>query len=147
MKTYFLQLLGMAFATCPLFSQNALQLNESSGQDFIMVSAVTTKNTDEQLLMEARSAYNASEVVKSDENETVEADALFVYPNPSKGVIQLKLTGKITVYVYTLSGQFLRKASMPPGEKILDLTGLGTGVFHIMAKSDEDYFSGKLIIQ
>lgn len=147
MKRYFFQILGLAFAISPMFGQQTILLNDIREQDFILVSVATRKNTDERLLMEARSAHYSNELAGAIADEPVEADALFVYPNPSKGVVQLKLQGKITVYVYTLSGQFLQKNSMTPGEKILDLSSLGSGVYHIMAKSDDDYFSGKLIIQ
>ena len=147
MKNYFLQILSLAFAVCPMFSQQLLQLNDSSTQEDILLTAAAGKTTDESLLIEARKAYSLKVAVSTKEDEPVEADASFVYPNPTNGVIQLKLTGKITVYVYTLSGQFLRKDSMPPGEKMLDLSALGSGAYHIMAKSDDDYYSGNLIIQ
>src|SRR5688572_28082510 len=108
MKTFFLQIISLACALCPMFSQQTIQLNDSSEQEDILVTAVAAKNTDESLLIEARKAHDIKAPVNSKENEAVEADASFVYPNPSTGIIQLRLTGKITVYVYTLSGQFLR---------------------------------------
>lgn len=146
MKRYFLQILGLAFLTSSMFSQNTIQSNDPSGTDLIIVSPGDEKNTDEKLLMEARNAIYNKEVISNEAIEPVEADAFFVYPNPSNGVVQLKLTGKISVYVYTLSGQFVQKNYMAPKEKILDLSALPAGAYHIMAKSDDDYFSGKLII-
>ena len=146
MKRYFLQIIGLAFVISSMFGQNAIQTNDSSGKDLITVSPNAGKNTDEKLLIEARNAIYNKEVISAEANEPVEADALFVHPNPSNGVVKLMLTGKISVYVYTLTGQFVQKNYMAPREKILDLSALPPGVYHIMAKSDDDYFSGKLII-
>lgn len=145
MKRYFLQILGLAFLTSSMFGQNAFPTNDVSGIDLNMVSPVAEKYTDEKLLMESRNAVY-TEPVNAEANEPVEADALFLHPNPSNGVVRLKLTGKVSVYVYTLSGQFVQKHYMAPKEKILDLSTLPAGAYHIMAKSDDDYFSGKLII-
>lgn len=145
MKSFF-QILVLAFATSPMFGQNAIQSNDSSGKDLITESPDVVINTDEELLMASRNAVYNREAVSAEANEPVEADALFVYPNPSKGVVKLKLTGKISVYVYTLAGQFVQKNYMAPKERILDLSALPAGAYHIMAKSDDDYFSGKLII-
>lgn len=147
MKRYFLQILGLALAISPIFGQSAVQSNNGNSEDLAIVSADAGRNTDAMWLMEARAVNYTNDVVGVEATEPMEADALFVYPNPSKGVVQLKLTGKISVYVYTLSGQFVQKNYMAPGEKILDLSTLPAGVYHIMAKSDDDYFSGKLIIQ
>jgi len=147
MKNYFLQIIGLAFAISPVFGQNTIQLNDRHDQDFIIESNEVEKNLDEKLLIEARSARYNKSAASAELNEPVEADALFVYPNPSSGVVLLKLTGKVTVYVYTLTGKFVQKKEMAPKEKILDLSALPQGAYHIMAKSDDDYFSGKLIIQ
>ena len=147
MKRYFLQILGLALAISPIFGQSAVQSNDGSDQDLAIVSVDAGRDTDATWLMDARSANYSNDMAAVETNEPIDADALFVYPNPSRGVIQLKLTGKISVYVYTLSGQFVQKNYMAPGEKILDLSALPSGVYHIMAKSDDDYFSGKLIIQ
>ena len=38
------------------------------------------------------------------------------------------------------------KLSLPHGEKTIDLSGLPAGMYQIRAKSDEDYFSGKLLV-
>lgn len=147
MKRYFLQLLVLAFVISPMFGQNALQSNDSSEQDLNMVTNDGAYYTDEKFLMQTRSAHYNKVKTSQEANENVEADALFVYPNPSKGFVKLKLSGKITIYIYTLSSQFVQKTCMPPGEKILDLSALPPGAYHIMALSDDDYFSGKLIIQ
>lgn len=144
MKRYFFQILVLAFLINPMFGQNAYQSNDVSAIQ--VVSPDTENNPDEKLLNESRETVYSKSAVSAEANEPVEADALFVHPNPSNGVVKLKLTGKISVYVYTLAGQFVQKNYMAPKEKILDLSALPAGTYHIMAKSDDDYFSGKLII-
>ena len=145
MKRYFLQILGVALALSPLVGQTDASTSDSNGEYLSITSAYS--NPDDRLLTEAKIANYNDVAVSMEADEPVDADAYFVYPNPTNGVVQLKLTGKISVYVYTLSGQFVQKSVMPPGEKILDLSSLPDGVYHVMAKSDEDYYSGKLVIQ
>lgn len=79
--------------------------------------------------------------------DPVVADALFMYPNPTSGMVQVKLFGKISIQIYTISGQLVKKYYMAPGEKFLDLSDLPGGMYQVRAKSDEDYYSGKLLIQ
>lgn len=74
-------------------------------------------------------------------------DAFFLYPNPTAGMVQVKLSGKLLVLVYTISGQLIRKFTLAHGDRVLDLTDLAPGIYQVRAKSDEDYFSGKLLIQ
>ena len=145
MKRFFLQILGIALAISPLVGQTDASTSDSNGEYLSIASAYS--NPDDRSLAEAKIANYNNVAISMEADEPVDADAYFVYPNPTNGVVQLKLTGKITVYVYTLSGQFVQKSVMPPGEKILDLSSLPDGVYHVMAKSDEDYYSGKLIIQ
>ena len=76
-----------------------------------------------------------------------EANALFFYPNPSSGVVQIKLAGDVTFYVYSLSGQLVQKYQMSNGEKILNLGHLPAGMYQVLAKSGEELFYGKLLLQ
>src|SRR5687767_4221940 len=145
MKHFIITILGLTLALSSIFGQSDDQSYTGNGEYLAIASAYS--NPDDRSLTEAKTANYNDVAVSMEADEPVDADAYFVYPNPTNGVVQLKLTGKITVYVYTLSAQFVQKSVMPPGEKILDLSSLPAGVYHVMAKSDEDYYSGKLIIQ
>lgn len=74
------------------------------------------------------------------------ADAFFMYPNPTSGVVQVKLSGKVSILIYTISGELIKKYTLAHGERVLDLNDLPAGIYQVRAKSDEDYFSGKLLI-
>ena len=74
-------------------------------------------------------------------------DALFMYPNPSAGVVHIKLAGDVTFYVYSLSGQLIQKFQMTGGEKILSLRHIPAGMYQVMAKSGEELFYGKILLQ
>ena len=108
-------------------------------------SYIYDNNVEEWIVNERTFFFYQDETTGTD--DPIVADATFLYPNPSPGVVQLKLTGKISVHIYTLEGKLMKNFYMPPGEKILDLSSFPAGVYQVMAKSDEDYFSGKLIIQ
>ena len=101
----------------------------------------------ETWVLEDKKFYYYTDLTATDDPDDIVADALFLYPNPTAGVVQIQLPGKVSVHVYTLSGQFVQKYSMAPGERILDLSFLPAGIYQVMALSDEDYFSGKLVIQ
>ena len=103
-------------------------------------------NAEAWILEEAR-YYFYNETVAVDPDAPGEVHALFIWPNPSTGIVQVKLPGKVSVQVYSLSGQLLKKFYLAPGERTLNLTALPAGLYQVRAKSDEDYFSGKLIIQ
>ena len=74
-------------------------------------------------------------------------DDFFMYPNPSTGIVQIKLAGDVTFYVYSLSGQLVQKYQMTGGEKKLNLSHLPAGLYQVMAKSGEELFYGKIIMQ
>jgi len=104
-------------------------------------------NNTESWLQESKKYFYYDQLSAVEDEEPVKADALFLYPNPSPGVVQIKLVGDISIYVYSLSGQLVQQFHMAPGEKMLDLSHLPPGIYQVRAKSDEDYFSGKLIMQ
>jgi hypothetical protein len=103
--------------------------------------------TTESWLLENRKFFYYDQLSAVEPEVPAKADALFLYPNPSSGVVQIKLVGQVSIYVYSLSGQLVQKFHMAPSEKMLDLSHLPAGMYQVMAKSDEDYFSGKLILQ
>jgi YD repeat-containing protein len=89
---------------------------------------------------------NAAEGLDETDDPVV-ADATFMYPNPTSGIVQVKLSGQISVLIYTISGQLIKKYALAHGERVIDLKDLPAGIYQVRAKSDEDYFSGKLLIQ
>jgi hypothetical protein len=98
-------------------------------------------------VLEDKKYYYYDGLSAVDPEDPIIADATFLWPNPTAGEVQVKLPGKVSVHVYTISGQFVKKYYLPPGDKMLDLSSLPAGIYQVMAKSDEEYFSGKLLIQ
>ena len=105
------------------------------------------ESNTETWLPESKKYFYYDQLSAVDPDEPVKADALFLYPNPSSGVVQVKLTGKVSIYVYALTGQLVQQFQLAPGQTILDLSHLAAGMYQVRAKSDEDYYSGKLLIQ
>jgi hypothetical protein len=82
------------------------------------------------------------------DSEAGNLEALFLKPNPAKGAVQLMLAGTANaVFVYTLAGQLVGQYTLPPGQKVLDLSSLPAGTYQVRARSDEEYYSGQLLIQ
>lgn len=97
-------------------------------------------------IINERTIYYYNDLTATDP-DPIKDQALFLYPNPTQGSVQIQLPGKVSVFVYTLTGQLIKSYYMAPGEKLLDLSAMPAGMYQVRAKSDEDYFSGKLIIQ
>jgi hypothetical protein len=84
----------------------------------------------------------------ADDSEANNLEALFLKPNPAKGMVQLLLGGTANaVFVYTLAGQLVGQYKLPPGQKVLDLSSLPAGTYQVRARSDEEYYSGQLCIR
>ncbi len=98
----------------------------------------------ESWILENKKYYYYDDLTSADPDPV--ADARFLLPNPTEGAVQIKLPGKVSVYIYSLSGQLLGKYNLGPGERMIDLSFLPAGLYQVRAKSDDDYFSGKLII-
>lgn len=92
--------------------------------------------------------YFYREVISSTPDEPVADQALFLWPNPSDGRVELQVSGRqVSVQVYSLAGQLLHRVQLPPGEKMIDLTRLPAGIYQVRARTEDDYFSGKLVIR
>ncbi len=100
----------------------------------------------EDWIINERTFYYYKDLTATDP-DPINDQALFLYPNPTQGSVQIQLPGKVSVFVYTLTGQLIKSYYMAPGEKLLDFSAMPAGMYQVRAKSDEDYFSGKLIIQ
>ena len=98
-------------------------------------------------VLENKKYYYYDGLSAVDPEDPIIADAVFLWPNPTSGEVQVKLPGKVSVHLYTISGQLVQKYYLAPGEKMIDLSSLPAGIYQVLAKSDEDYFSGKLLIQ
>jgi len=116
--------------------------------EYVEVESGFTYDSDlERWILEDKKYYYYDGLSAVEPEDPIIADAAFLWPNPTSGEVQVKLPGRVSVHVYTVSGQFVQKYYLAPGEKMLDLSSLPAGIYQVMAKSDEDYFSGKLLIQ
>ena len=103
-------------------------------------------NNAEAWIVEDKTFYYYNELVSGVDDEPVEK-ALFLYPNPTAGTVQVTLPGSSTLYVYTLSEQLVYKAQLQAGEKAIDLSRLPAGLYQVRALNGKEYYSGKLVIQ
>jgi hypothetical protein len=101
----------------------------------------------ESWLLESKKYFYYDQLSANEPDASAETNALFLYPNPSSSVVQIKLAGDVTIYVYSLSGQLIQKFNMAAGERILNLSHLPGGMYQVMAKSGEEFYYGKLILQ
>jgi len=151
MKKLIFPILSWAVSVAPLFSQQPATTGIETNATSFNYSNTELHDTIVNVVVIQDVALNLNPEVASsnevDQPEAAEADALFMFPNPTSGVVRVKLSGKVSVYIYSLTGQLIKRFYMSPGDKMLDLSDLPAGMYQVRAKSDDDYYSGKLLVQ
>jgi len=71
---------------------------------------------------------------------------LVLSPNPSMGEVRFQMDEEAEVRVYDAAGQMLQSRIVQPGEA-LNLYSLPAGIYHLTARSKEEFFVGKLVKQ
>jgi len=85
---------------------------------------------------------------------TPKTEHLFIYPNPSTGLINISLpagiTGKITLWVYDITGRVLLQkiySKLNASTLTLNLAGRPTGLYVIKLQSGKQSWFGKMMLQ
>lgn len=81
--------------------------------------------------------------------------SLFLMPNPTRGVVTMKLSGlgglETTVSVTTLQGKFIHREVISSGQtswsKLVDLTGYPSGIYLVQVRNQAGSIIGKLVIE
>lgn len=88
-------------------------------------------------------AYSLS-AISEDENE----NAVVVYPNPSKGKLQIKTTAKIsTLNIFNLLGETVYSSSAVPYGHIEVELAARPGIYFYQLTTEKGIYSGKIILQ
>lgn len=102
--------------------------------------------TDRWILMD-KTYYHYNELTAYEPVDPIEIGALDMWPNPSTGIVNVKMTNEASVDVYSFSGQLVGRYQIAGGEKTMNLAALPAGVYQVRAKSEGDYYAGKLVLQ
>ncbi|MFW5627650.1 MAG: T9SS type A sorting domain-containing protein [Candidatus Cloacimonadaceae bacterium] len=84
-------------------------------------------------------------------NDEIAPAAIFgVYPNPVNQGGMLKLEGEIfgetTVSIFNLRGQLVRKNMLRQNDRVLDISGLNSGIYFYQVNDGKSRASGKFIV-
>ena len=116
--------------------------------EYISIQSTSSyDNNLENWNLNEKKYYYYDNTTSNTPDEPVTDYALFMFPNPTEGNVQVRLPGKITVFVYTTFGQLVAKYALAPGDRSVGGHHLPGGIYQVRAKSDEEYYSGKLMIQ
>jgi hypothetical protein len=110
-------------------------------------SSLTYDNVSDVWILEDKTYYYYNETTAYEPVDPISIGALKMWPNPSTGIVNVKMTEEATVEVYSLSGQLVGQYQIDRGENVMNLTALPAGVYQVKAKSDGDYYAGKLVLQ
>jgi hypothetical protein len=78
----------------------------------------------------------------------VEVEPLFLYPNPSRGMVYLDLgVEKYDISIFNQMGQLLKTFSSATGMTQIDVTALPKGIYLVQGRSKEKIRTGKLILE
>lgn len=69
-----------------------------------------------------------------------------IYPNPSKGRINIEMAESGTIKIYAINGMFIRDFNLNEGTNSIDMD-LPTGVYIAKTQTQNKNFSNKLVIQ
>jgi hypothetical protein len=101
----------------------------------------------EQWILVERTHYHYNALTAYDPVDPIELGALDMWPNPSTGMVNVKMNGEASVEVYSFSGQLVGQYQIAGGENEINLTTLPAGVYQVRAKSQGDQYAGKLVLQ
>ena len=119
-----------------------------ASDDYVSVETnAVYDNSIENWIVVDKKFYYYSELVAVDPELPADVNELIMYPNPTSGLVQMKIESPMKVYVYTMNGQLVKSAQLETGEKTVDLSALPAGLYQLRATSQDDYYSGKLVKQ
>lgn len=119
-----------------------------TGENYMLLETnAVYDNSIESWIVTDKKFYYYSELVAVDPELPADVNELIMYPNPTFGMVQMKIESPMKVFVYTMNGQLVKSASLEAGEKTVDLTTLPAGLYQLRATSLDEYYSGKLVKQ
>jgi hypothetical protein len=75
-------------------------------------------------------------------------NAIEIYPNPTKNLINLEVhtTEGVSIYVYSIQGEEILSMNHVKGKKQIDLSSLSAGMYILQAKNSEGQIHKKIIL-
>jgi hypothetical protein len=104
-------------------------------------------NNLEDWVLEEKKYYYYNELTAIDPLDPFDAEALYMWPNPSSGIVNIKLDNEMTVDIYALSGQLIGSYQLTTEVNTINLTALPAGIYEVRAKSEDAYYAGRLVLQ
>ncbi len=147
-------ILGLVLSvTAESYSQDYLMnfsgKGASTGIDSILVENITQ---DKSLVLYGGDQLRLKAVVT---NINIRSDAkkrtLWIYPNPVKEFCSIEFdavtNGNATIEITDLSGRLIahKENYLTNGRQTFHINGLGSGVFYIVVKTNNNFYTGKII--
>jgi hypothetical protein len=101
----------------------------------------------DQWILQDKKYYYYNQTSAYEPVDPIEIGALDMWPNPSTGIINVKMKGEGSLEVYSFSGQLVGQYQIAGGENTMNLVGLPAGIYQVRARSEGDYYAGKLVLQ
>lgn len=77
-------------------------------------------------------------------NEPTPVIALSLSPNPTNGIVKFGMEETLTVHLFDTTGRMIGSHLLEPGQN-LDLSPLPSGIYQILAQSDKNIYSGRIV--
>lgn len=110
-------------------------------------SNLSYDNVSEEWILEDKTYYYYNETTAYEPVDPISIEMLRMWPNPATGSVQLDLQENASIHVFSPSGQLIRRIETTNGNHVLDVSELPGGTYYVKAKTNEIYYSGKLIVQ
>ena len=102
---------------------------------------------DDEWKLEEKKWYYYTGLTAVDPVAPIEVQPLTMWPNPASDLVRLNIDEEAKVSIYGAAGQLTLQQSISSAFDALNVSGLPAGSYYISAKTSDQYYSGKLVIQ
>ena len=102
--------------------------------------------TDEWKL-DQKTYYYYNQTTAYEPVDPISIEMLKMWPNPASGNVQFDLQEDASLHLYNPTGQLIRRFETSQGNHVLDVSGLPAGTYFVKAKSNDLYYTGRLVVQ
>lgn len=102
---------------------------------------------DDEWKLEEKKWYYYTGLTAVDPVDPIEVQPLTMWPNPASDMVRLNIDEEATVSIYGGAGQLSLQQSVSNEFDAVNVSSLPAGSYYISAKTNDQYYSGKLVIQ
>jgi hypothetical protein len=101
----------------------------------------------DEWILDQKTYYYYNQTTAYEPVDPISIEMLKMWPNPASGNVQFDLQEDASLHLYNPTGQLIRCFETSQGNHVLDVSGLPAGTYFVKAKSNDLYYTGRLVVQ